>query len=40
MRYAAAIWLIAGFALWDEEQNRGQYTQPVAHIFYRLVGGN
>jgi hypothetical protein len=39
MRIAMIIWFIAAFALWDTQQNRGEYTRPVGHFFYRLAGG-
>ena len=40
MRYAIAIWVIAAFALWDARMNRATYTGPLAHVFYRMVGGH
>jgi hypothetical protein len=40
MRYAIVIWFVAAFVLWDTQLNRGQYTQPTAHVLYRLVGGH
>ena len=39
MKYAIVIWIIAAFALWDAQQNHGQYTKPVGHFIYRLSGG-
>jgi hypothetical protein len=39
MRYAMIIWLVAAFALWDTHQNRGEFTRPVSHVIYRLMGG-
>jgi len=40
MRYAIVIWFVAAFAIWDTQQNRSQYTAPVAYVVYRLVGGH
>lgn len=40
MRYAILIWFIAAFALWDSQQNRAHYTQPVASVVYRILGGH
>ena len=40
MRYAILIWVVAAFALWDSRQNNAQYTQPVASVFYRILGGH
>ena len=39
MRYAIAIWFVAGFILWDTQQNRSNYTRPIASVFHRIAGG-
>jgi len=40
MRYAIVIWFVAGFILWDTQQNRSHYTGPVTSAFYRIAGGD
>ena len=40
MHYVLLILGLVVLVIWDVNQNRARFTQPVAHFVYRVAGGH